>query len=556
MPDDHLSHSVETSGRRPSRRTFVTGAAAAVGAGAAVTAGPAVADGRTRSRGHDDGKADLALVNGRILTMDDRASTAAWLTISGDRIDQVGRGGRVPPATATVDLHGATVIPGLIDSHVHFIRNGINPGHEVRIIETAASIPELLSMIGNRARTVPAGEFITCIGGWNRNGVAEKRLPTPAELDAAAPRNPIYLSEFGGGGQGVTNTAGAAFFTSHGVSVDAQGIVASTASAFAALVAVQTAADRVRGTKEAVDFATSLGLTMVHDMGNAAPATSLEGYAAVNQLWIDHELNLRIRFYHYSGTDSGYTQMQTRLQNNLNRLGDDILRSNGIGERINASTTDAGFVDAAKFVAQKGWTLTQHSLTSAENTVHIAAYQQAAQVADIAALRWSLCHLNAITDEQIAAYAALGIPANIQGYAYTNAASIPPVAGPPFRKLLDAGIRCGGGSDATNVAALNPWLMMSYMISGKNNAGDQTNDPTQSVTRREALEMYTRNSAYLSFDDDVAGSLEAGKFADLAVLTADPLTTPLPAFKRIQSQLTLVGGRVVSATGRYSRLSA
>ena len=75
-------------------------------------------------------------------------------------------------------------------------------------------------MISDRARTVPVGDFITCIGGWNRNGFAEKRLPTPSELDAAAPQNPVYLSETGGGGQAVTNTSGIAFFQSQGVTVN------------------------------------------------------------------------------------------------------------------------------------------------------------------------------------------------------------------------------------------------------------------------------------------------------------------------------------------------
>src|SRR5262249_9379216 len=91
---------------------------------------------------------------------------------------------------------------------------GINPGHEVRIIETATSIAELQQMILDRSRTVPPSDFITCVGGWNRNGLAEKRLPTPSELDAAAPQNPVYLSETGGGGQAVTNTSGIVFFQS------------------------------------------------------------------------------------------------------------------------------------------------------------------------------------------------------------------------------------------------------------------------------------------------------------------------------------------------------
>src|SRR4051812_35605454 len=446
-----------------SRRDFVKGAAA--GAAVAATAGglgiataaeaaPAASPASVKRR-NKKGQADLALVNGRFLTLDDGGTVADAVTIRDGRIEEVSSKRGVGSSLATVDLKGATVIPGLIDSHVHFARAGQNPGHEVRIIETATSVAELQQLMTKRAQTVPAGEFITCIGGWNRNGLAERRLPTPSELDAAAPRNPVYLSETGGGGQGVTNTSGAAFFTAHGVAVSSAGTVATTGSAQAALVSVQTDADRQRGTGELMDFAASLGLTTVSDRGGINGA-GVDAFKYIRSLWADGSLKVRQRPFFYTGDDTTPTAeaMKARIVNNVRQLGDDYFKFIGVGERIAPS---ADFAAATQFVAQHGWTITQHSLTAAENQLHIGAYEAANAIASIAELRWSLAHVNAITPDLIARVKALGMTLNVQGWQYTGRAGASPL-GPPFKSLKDAGIPLGGGTDATNVGALNPWL--------------------------------------------------------------------------------------------------
>src|SRR5262245_16381747 len=174
-----------------SRRDFIKGAAVVAGGtmlgGTAATAGEVTVLGNPpgptgKGSSACDGSQELALINGKFLTLDDKDSVASAVAIRDGRIAEIGRTAHtIGSCTHTIDLRGATVIPGLIDSHVHFIRCGINPGHEVRIIETATSITELQQMISDRARTVPPGDFITCVGGWNRNGLAEKRLPTPSE---------------------------------------------------------------------------------------------------------------------------------------------------------------------------------------------------------------------------------------------------------------------------------------------------------------------------------------------------------------------------------------
>jgi predicted amidohydrolase YtcJ len=533
--------------QRPlSRREFLKGAAAVATSGTFFGAGARVADAQLVC---PDGVGDIALINGRFLTLDSKNTVAGAVTIRAGRFEEVTTVGPLRPCARVIDLKGATVIPGLIDSHVHFIRCGLNPGHEVRIIETATSIAELQQMISDRVAQVgaAAGEFITCVGGWNRNGLAEKRLPTPAELDAAAPNNRVYLSETGGGGAAVTNTSGAAFFQSRGVAVNATTGVLNGGQGLAALQAVQTDPEKARGTAEAMDFAVSIGLTMVSDMGGAGPGPLTEGlfsYRFALELWRQGKLKVRQRPFMFSSDDPGVSVAQTRIVNDLVRVGDDVWRTNGIGERINNNTTNPANIDAWKLAAANGWTVTQHSLTSAEVDFHISGYQQAAAAGPIAALRWSLCHVNPITDAQIAAVKALGIGLNLQAWNYTSNAP----AGPPWRKLLDAGIPCGGGSDATNVGALNPWLMMYYMTTMKNNAGVDATPANQQITRLEALRMYTTGSAYLSFDDDRLGSIETGKLADLVVLNDNPLTVSDDQFRKLRSVLTMQAGKVVHST--------
>ena len=259
-------------GSRISRRRFLEGAAA----GAALTAGVGVgvsgaapaapgggaaarSEGQSSSATASPGSQDWAFVNGRFL--DHRGVVAKAITVQDGRIVDVGKARALGPSTRTVNLKGRTVIPGLVDSHAHFTRTGTNPGYETRWIETTTTIAELQQAVADRARTVPAGpdRCITAASGWNQNQFAEGRLPTLAELDAATSRHGVYLS-------GRTNSVGKAFFEARGLTVDATtGQVSSTAAATAALRAIQTFDDKVRGTADAIAFAAETGLTMIHD---------------------------------------------------------------------------------------------------------------------------------------------------------------------------------------------------------------------------------------------------------------------------------------------------
>jgi len=484
---------------------------------------------------------DLVLVNGKFV--DGRGVVGSTLTIKNGRILSVGPAS--VPGGRTIDVGGRTVIPGLFDAHVHYTRAGVNPGYEARRVERCFSIAELQEAISRRAQSVPPGQFITCIGGWNHTQFAEARRPTRAELDAASPRHPVYISGTGGGTGAITNSLGRTFFTGKGVPVDeTSGVVSSAVAAVNALQTLQTPDDRLRGTSELNSHANSLGLTGVINAGNLAD----QEYAL--RLWRQDKLTVRMRplFPADSPQDA-----ETRIANNFNQagraVGDDLFRVAGFGERIGGmDTMSAGFEPTARVIAKGGWLLQQHSITLAENDFHLAAFRSIAKDYPFAGLRWSLIHLQSIDAPRLKELMELGAGASAQTWTYLGNGG-----GPPFRRIVDSGIHAGIGTDSTNVSALDPWASLFYMTTGRNVAGVLTNDGQQ-ISRVEALRLYTEGAAWFSFDEQQVGSFVAGKYADLAVLSDDYLTVPDDRIRRIESVLTFVGGRVVHAIGTFGDL--
>ena len=213
------------------------------------------------------GARDLKLINGKIVTMDKQNTVVSEVAIQRGLVTAVGNALKQPldPCTKVINLRGRTVVPGIIDNHNHIVLLGMRPGHDIRL-ETAASIADVQAMIQARVKTVPAGAFITALGDWNIKQFAEKRLPTLAELDAAAPANPVLIN---GGGGTVTNSRGKAFFEGKGVTVSPTGVIANPAflTALNALRAVQTFDDMKQGTLDAMAYLVSLGVTTSSDMG-------------------------------------------------------------------------------------------------------------------------------------------------------------------------------------------------------------------------------------------------------------------------------------------------
>jgi predicted amidohydrolase YtcJ len=470
---------------------------------------------------------------------------ATTLTIRNGRIAAVGKTMALAPDARTIDLGGRTVVPGLFDGHVHYTRAAVNPGYEARRIERAFSIAELQEAIAERAKSAPPGQFITCIGGWNYTQFAEGRRPTKAELDAAASKHAVYLSGTGGGTGAITNSLGVTFFESKGVAVDARtGTVSSAPAALAALQGIQTPDDKLRGTADLNAHANSLGLTGVINSGN------LDDQELALRLWRDDKLTIRMRPLFPADSPQ---QVEARVLNNFSQsgraVGDDMFRVAGFGERVGGmDTMSPQFEPTARMIAKYGWLLQQHSITLKENDFHLQAFRSIMREYPIDKLRWSIIHLQSIDEARLKALKALGAGASAQTWTYLSIGG-----GPPFRRIVDSGIPAGVGTDSTNVSALDPWLSVFYMTTGRNVSGMLTNDGQQ-ISRVEALRLYTEGAAWFSFDDYQVGSFVEGKYADLAVLSHDYLTVPDQMIRKIESVMTFVDGKIVYATGDFATL--
>jgi predicted amidohydrolase YtcJ len=326
-----------------------------------------------------DGARDLRLVHGKIHTMDQGNSVVSSVTIENGLF--VAEGQPLSRCTKTIDLHGRIAVPGLIDNHNHIVLLGLRPGYDTRL-ETAASVADVQALLKTRAHTVPAGAFLTAMGGWNAAQFAEKRLPRLAELDAAVPDHPVLLFQ-AFTGPAATNTAGKAFFTGKGVAVGDTGLIAANAPSLAALNAlraVQTFEDKKRGTLDAMAYAASVGVTTSVDMGafvipgtpdaqdsflfdGLASADPFSMYDAFLALHREHNLTTRLRLFLLSmDTKPGVPLLKKRLLNSFPEFGDELLRISGIGEfatewpLFGRAEPPGNYLDALQLIARHGWT--------------------------------------------------------------------------------------------------------------------------------------------------------------------------------------------------------
>jgi predicted amidohydrolase YtcJ len=518
------------------------------------------------------GARDLHLTNGRFVTMDARGSTATEVTIQNGRFTAVGPRGnqRLSPCTREINLRGRTVLPGLIDNHNHIVLLGIRPGYHTPL-EGAASIAEVQAMLKARAKGVPAGAFITSMGGWNQAQFTEKRLPTLAELDAATSAHPVLVYQ-SFTGPAATNTKGKEFFASKGVAVSDTGQIAINAPSLAALNAlraVQTFDDKKRGTQDAMAYSASVGVTTNADMGafNLPGTPDLQGsfeadtLASANQFTMydpvvalhrEGKMTTRLRvFFLTMDTRPDVPILSERLRNDFDGFGDDMMRISGIGEFASSwplfgNKPPDNYEAALSRIAKEGWAFQQHSLSPAENELTVSTFEAVNKVTPIANLRWSLAHVGTVDAATINRLKTMGAAIAVHPFQFLAGGR----GGPPLRTLVDSGIKLGAGSDSAQISTLNPWLVISYMVTGKALDGSLINGGQQ-LTRMEALRLYTAENGWFLKEEASLGTIEAGKLADLVVLSDDyfdPKRVPDDAIGRIKSALTVVDGKVVHDT--------
>ena len=528
--------------------------------------------------------ADTLLVNGKILTVDRAFSTREAMAIRDGRI--VALGGNLEirrlagPQTRVIDLEGRTAIPGLIDSHLHAIRAALSFSTEVNWIG-ATTLTEAVARIHEAAQTKRPGSWLIVAGGWNVDQFRERRRPNQAELVAAAPGNPVYVQL----GYGWAMLTPAAFQSLH-ITSDADlaahgrlerdsagkptGAIIGGQDAIIALfdrLPKPTLAEQVEGTRKFFRELNRLALTGVVDPGgnNLAP----DDYQALFQVWRQAQMTVRVA-YTLCGLTPGAELDDYKSWTRLLPMGfgDDWLRFNGVGERITAAmnnndrpteTDREKYYQIAQWAADRGLSLTMHWPRDASVGQLLDIFERVDRNTPIAPLRWSIAHLNDASPRTLERMKALGVGWTVQDAMYFGGALFVEQAGaqaarrvPPVNTAQRIGVVIGAGTDAHRVASYNPFTALQWFLDGKTVAGVGIRGPEETPTRAEALRFYTLGSAWFSHDDGQRGSLEAGKLADLAVLSKDYMTVPVDQIGGIESLLTLVGGKIVYASAPFA----
>lgn len=527
---------------------------------------------------------DLVLLNGKVVTLDERSSIQEAIAIRDDKVLATGTSAEIRAlagdGTRSIDVRGRTVIPGLIDSHLHAIRAALSFTSEVNWIG-ARSLEDALGRIRAAARTKPPGSWLIVAGGWNELQFAERRRPTQAELEAAAPANPVYV-QLGYGWAMLTDDGLAAL----GIESDEDlpeggrlerdangtptGAVTGVQSAIIALfdrLPRPTYEQQVEGTKAFFRELNRLGITGVIDPGGNNLFAA--DYRALLDVWRGRALTVRVA-YALNGQTAGRELEELQQLTALLPMGfgDELLKFNGIGERITLAMNNnprpsaadkEQYYEVARWAAERNLGLTMH--WGPDSTVHhlLEIFERVNREVPIAPLRWSIAHLNDASEATLARMQALGVGWTVQDAMYFGGDALIEREGldagrriPPVVTGARLGVHIGAGTDAHRVASYNPFTALQWFLDGKTVGGAAIRGPEETPDRLTALRFYTLGSAWFSHDDGVRGSLEPGKLADLAVLSADYLTVPVDEIGAIESVLTLLGGNVVYAADGWA----
>ncbi len=526
--------------------------------------------------------ADTILLNGKIVVYD--APPAQALAVRDGKIAAIGQSADIRalagPATRVIDLDGRTVIPGLIDSHIHAIRAGLTYATEVHWIGVR-TLAEALERLRTAAQRAPKGAWLVVAGGWSERQFAEDRRPTQGEIAAAAPDHLVYvqqlyarvlLSPGGAEALGLSRNEGLA----SRLTVERDGAGQATGwitgdnraiSDLFDLLPRPTFAQKVEGTRAFFRALNAVGLTGVIDPGGYN--LPIADYQPLFQVWRDGALTLRVR-YSLSAPRRNHEldDFEALTQVLPMGFGDGWLRFNGIGENVtwglynNDTPTDAQkdrLAAVLRWAVSRGMTATFHWHNDRAAHHLLGVLERVNAETPFAKLRWSIAHLNDASPDSLRRMKALGLGWLMQNAFYFRGEAFLGQRGaelarvsPPIVTALRMGLHVGGGTDAHRVMGYSPFVSLQWMLDGKTVGGTAMRAPEEIPSRIEALRLYTQGSAWFVFDESERGALAAGKLADLAVLSRDYLTVPVEEIGGTVSLLTMVGGRIVYADGPFA----
>jgi len=540
--------------------------------------------------------ADLILRNGKIVTMNPAAPAAQAIAIRGGRIVAVGSEADVSkqagPGTRLIDLHGMLAIPGFIEGHGHF--TGVGEFRMGLDLREARTWDDIVAQVGRAAKQAQPGEWIIGRGfhqsKWTRPPEPNvEGFPLHASLDQVSPNNPVLLSHASGHAAFVNGKAmeaagitgktpdppgGEILKDAKGAPTGllrerAQGLASRAHSEWESLL---TPAQRQAQKRKAIDLAVNesiaKGITTFEDAGS--PFDTIDMLKAIAE---KHELKLRVWMmlrvpteqmaanmdrYRMIGVGGDYFTVRA-----VKRAIDGALGSRGAWllepytdkpDSVGMNNDDPADVrKVADLAIRHGFQMCVHAIGDRANRETLDIFEQTfKEHPDQKDLRWRIEHAQHISAADIPRFGQLGVIAAMQGVHCTSDAPYVLLRLGPKRaeegayvwqKLMKSGAVVGNGTDAP-VEDVSPLASFYASVSRKLKDGTVFY-PDQRMSREEALKSYTWNNAYAAFEEKLKGSLEAGKLADITVLSRDIMTIPEDEILATDVVYTVVGGKVV-----------
>jgi len=539
---------------------------------------------------------DMILYRGLFTTLDRSNPTASAVAIENGSFTAVGSDQEIMKlrgrSTKVINLGGRGVLPGLIDNHLHIIRGGLNFNMELRW-DGVWSLADAMAMLKKQVAITPPPQWVRVVGGWSEFQFAERRMPTLAEINAAAPDTPVFVLHVYA--RAMLN---AAALRAVGYAKDtpdpAGGEIERDAhgNPTGMLIARPSAAilygTLAKGPKLPLDYQLNstrhfmrelnrLGVTGAIDAGGGFQNYP-EDYAVIQKLADEGQLTIRLAYNLFTQKPQGekddflnWTKISKYKQ------GSDYFRHNGAGEMLVFSAADFEdfrvprpdmppqmeneLEEVVRILVQNKWPWRLHATYDETISRALDVYEKVHQDTPLDGLHWFFDHAETISDQSIDRIAALGGGIAVQHrMAYQGEYFVERYgrgaaeATPPVRKMLERGVKVSAGTDATRVASYNPWVSLAWLITGRTVGGLRLYPQSNCLDRETALRMWTENVAWFSNEEGKKGRIKVGQFADLVVPNRDFFACAESEIPDITSDLTVVGGRIVYGASDFKSL--
>jgi predicted amidohydrolase YtcJ len=551
--------------------------------------------------------ADLIVHNAQIFTGNRAQPAASALAVKNGRIYSVGTDAEVlsfkSANTRVIDSGGRRLIPGIIDAHTHVLNEG---GYNYTLRwDGVPTLRRALAMLSEQAKRTPEGHWVKVVGGWSPYQFEEKRFPTMDELRRAVPNRPLFvqyaynrafmnqqaMDALGVGTDKFPQVPGAVLEKNEQGRYT--GVVHGNTFMFIAIEAMvpQLSFDEeLSSLVQTVHSLNRFGVTSIVDAG-----TGFRGYPkaqrTVDRLARDNRLNIRMPFVDIQfGEGAAFNMVDAQItaitktapispgQNLHPQLAHGHVYQ-GAGELLSAEVHDhenfdrpAVIIEPAKMrelverdvakLIQRRIPFREHISYDENITPFLDALEQLNQKTPLDGLRWSLEHAETISPANIARVKALGggialdtkMALHGDGFIKTYGRD-KALLTPRLRQLVDSGIPLAMTTDAFRAASFNPWLGISWMVSGKSVSGSEVLANDNRLSRAEALGLFTRGAAWFMNAESEMGMIAPGQLADFVLLDRDYFAVAESQIKSIASVLTVMDGRVVYGAQDYQSLS-